>query len=80
MPTKLTPDIITAAIRGFEEQKRQIDTKLAELRAMSSGTPSAAPPAPRRKRRRMSAAASRPHGGSPAQKMGCGEEGAGSLK
>jgi hypothetical protein len=35
MPTKLTTGIITAAIEGFESQKRQID----ELRAMLSGGP-----------------------------------------
>jgi hypothetical protein len=28
MPTKLTPKIITAAILGFEEQKRHIDTQI----------------------------------------------------
>src|ERR1022692_414699 len=39
MPTKLTTEIITAAILGFEEQKRHIDTKIAELRAMLSGSP-----------------------------------------
>ena len=36
---KLTPEIITAAILGFEEQKRHIDSKIAELRAMLSGGP-----------------------------------------
>src|ERR1035441_8235409 len=36
MPTKLTTEIITAAILGFEEQKRHIDAKIAELRAMRS--------------------------------------------
>src|ERR1039457_167694 len=39
MSTKLTTEIITAAILGFEEQKRHIDTKIAELRAMLSGSP-----------------------------------------
>ena len=35
MPTRnLTPQIINAAILGFEEQKRHIDTQIAELRAM----------------------------------------------
>ncbi len=34
MPTKLTPDIITAAILGFEEQKRHLDSQIAALRAI----------------------------------------------
>jgi hypothetical protein len=34
MPTKLTPEIISAAILGFEEQKRHIDANIAELRAI----------------------------------------------
>src|ERR1039457_7601671 len=34
MPPRLTHEIITAAILGFEEQKRQIDTKIAEIRAI----------------------------------------------
>ena len=34
---KLTAEIITAAILGFEAQKTKIDTQLAELRAMLSG-------------------------------------------
>ena len=57
---KLTPEIITAAILGFEEQKRHIDSKIAELRAMLSGGPgetAATPVAPTRKRRKFSAAA-----------------------
>jgi hypothetical protein len=55
----LTPAIITAAILGFEEQKRNIDTQVAELRALLSGhatEAAAAPEAPQRKRRKMSAA------------------------
>jgi hypothetical protein len=60
MPTKLTHEIITAAILGFEEQKRHIDTKIAELRAVLSGGRSetaSSLDAPKRKRRKMSAAA-----------------------
>jgi hypothetical protein len=35
MPTqKLTPEIITAAIQGFEFQKTSIDGKIAQLRAL----------------------------------------------
>jgi hypothetical protein len=32
MPQKLTQEIITAAIAGFEAQRRHIDSKIAELR------------------------------------------------
>jgi hypothetical protein len=59
---KLTPEIITAAILGFEEQKRHIDSKIAELRAMLPGGLGKAammPEAPTRKRRKFSAAARR---------------------
>jgi len=59
---KLTPEIITAAILGFEEQKRHIDSKIAELRAMLPGGPAetaATPDAPTRKPRKFSAAARR---------------------
>src|ERR1035441_5904810 len=37
MLTKLTPEIISAAILGFEEQKRHIDANIAELRAILAG-------------------------------------------
>jgi hypothetical protein len=37
MPPKLTSEIITAAIEGFEAQKRHIDSQIAELRAMLPG-------------------------------------------
>jgi hypothetical protein len=59
MPPRLTPEIIIAAIDGFEAQKRRIDAQISELRAMQSGefTENAALVAPtRRKRGRMSAA------------------------
>ncbi|MGO9261168.1 MAG: hypothetical protein ACLQU1_33395 [Bryobacteraceae bacterium] len=60
MPTqKLTNDIVTAAILGFEEQKRHIDTRIAELRTVLSGggtETGAAPETPRRKRRKINAA------------------------
>ena len=59
MPThKVTTEIITAAILGFEEQKRGINAQIAELRAMLSGGPAEATttkPA-RKPRRKMSAA------------------------
>ena len=60
MPTNLTPEIIIAAILGFEEQKRHIDTTIAGLRAVLSGgpaEPASSLEAPKRKRRNMSAAA-----------------------
>ena len=47
MPThKLTAEILNAAILGFEEQKRRIDTQIAELRAMLHGGPTATAAAP----------------------------------
>jgi len=39
MPTKLTSEIIAAAIEGFESQKRHIDGQIAELRQMLDGGP-----------------------------------------
>ena len=61
MPTtKLTNEVLLAAIEGFESQKRRIDEQIAELRQMMTGAPAAEPasPAPSRKgARRMSAAA-----------------------
>jgi hypothetical protein len=64
MPTNLTPQIINAAIVGFEQEKLRIDTQIAELRAMLDGgstkpTPAARPEAPTVKRRKFSAAARR---------------------
>ncbi|MGA2273010.1 MAG: hypothetical protein ABSH00_05610 [Bryobacteraceae bacterium] len=59
MPIKLTNEILTAAIEGFESQKAQINAQIAELRQMLSG-PSAettvAPGPLKRKRRKISAA------------------------
>jgi hypothetical protein len=64
MPTNLTPQIINAAIVGFEQEKLRIDTQIAELRSMLDGgptklTPAAMPEAPTLKRRKFSAAARR---------------------
>ena len=56
---KLTPEIIAAAIDGYEAQKIRIDGKIAELRAMlpgGSAEPAATPEPAKRKRRKMSAA------------------------
>src|SRR5450759_4429449 len=61
MPThKLTPEIINAAVEGFEQQKLRIDAQIAELRAMLHGGPTAtaaAPEAATHKRKKFSAAA-----------------------
>jgi hypothetical protein len=62
MPTKLTPEIITAAVQGFEAQKTRIDAQIAELRAVLTGGPAAAattPEPPTRRRKRFSAASRR---------------------
>src|ERR1039457_4770224 len=59
MPPKLTPEIIAAAIEGFEAQKTRIDYQIAELRTVLTGGsagPAAAPEPPKHKRRKMSAA------------------------
>src|SRR3954453_10543507 len=57
MPPKLTNEIIDAAIEGFEAQKRRIDDRISELRAMRSGSPAPAASAPTKQpRRKMSAA------------------------
>src|SRR5260370_37469119 len=58
MSNNLNPQIIAAAIEGFESQKKRLDAQIRELRAMLNGgrtKPGAAEP-PKRKRRRISAA------------------------
>jgi len=37
MPQKLTPQIVSAAIAGFQQQKLDIDKQIAELRSMLPG-------------------------------------------
>ena len=63
MPTqKLTPEIITAAVLGFEQQKTHIDAKIAELRALlpgGSAETAATLEVPIRKRKKFSAASRR---------------------
>ena len=59
---KLTNQIITAAIDGFEAQKLRIDAQLAELRGMLDGShnnhvETSASPEPTHRGRKMSAAA-----------------------
>ena len=57
MPTKLNTEIVAAAIAGFEEQKKRLDTQIAELRnLLSPGATDSNTLAPK-KRGRMSAAA-----------------------
>lgn len=62
---KFTPEIISAAIDGFEAQKTRIDARIAELRAMLPGAPpqsvdkGTTEAAPQRKRRKFSAGAIR---------------------
>jgi len=60
MPTtKLTGEILVAAIEGFEAQKRRIDGQIAELRQMLDGgrpKPAITAEPQKRKRRKMSAA------------------------
>lgn len=59
MPPKLTNEIITAAILGFEEQKHKLDAQIAELRAhLPGGTEPTSEPT-KRPRRKMSAAGRR---------------------
>jgi hypothetical protein len=38
MPTKLKTEIVTAAIAGFEQQKKRIDAQIAELYQMLNPT------------------------------------------
>jgi hypothetical protein len=62
MPTtRLTTEIIKAAILGFEEQKRRISAQIAELRAMMPGgnTNGATRSEPTARRRKKFSAASR---------------------
>jgi hypothetical protein len=59
---RLTNEIITAAVLGFEQQKTHIDAKIAELRALLPGGPAetaATLEAPTRKRKKFSAASRR---------------------
>src|SRR5712691_10024303 len=61
MPQKLTPEILVAAIAGFEAQKNHIDSRIAEVRSMLDGgsTGPAVTPSETGKRKRRFSAASR---------------------
>jgi len=52
MATKLSNEIIAAAIQGYEAQKQQIDAKLDELRGMLAPRTSESEAAPRKRRKR----------------------------
>ena len=57
MPQELTPEIVRAAIAGFQQERLQIDAQIAELRAMlfSGNTATNSPGSTAPKRRRFSA-------------------------
>ena len=60
MPTqKLTNEIISAAIDGYEFQKTRIDAKIAELKAMLPGGPAGTAAPETTKRKKFSAATRR---------------------
>jgi len=62
MPTKLTNELIAAAIEGYEAQKQRLEVRIAELRGLLKGhAPAAAttPEAPTGKRRKFSVATRR---------------------
>jgi hypothetical protein len=60
MTTKLHAEILIAAIEGFEDQKKRIDAKIADLRqVLGTGTADGAAPQASKPRRHMSAAARR---------------------
>jgi sRNA-binding protein len=61
MPTKLSNEVILAAIEGFQSQKNQIDSQIAGLRQLLNGnrTGSVAETTPVHKRKKFSAAARR---------------------
>jgi hypothetical protein len=59
MSTKLRPEIIAAAIEGFESQKLRLDAQISELRAMLNGTQPKAAAAPQTGTRRKVSAAAR---------------------
>jgi hypothetical protein len=61
MPTKLTTEILNAAIEGFESQKRRINLQIDELRQQLRGgrTEATEAPAGPARRRKMSAAGRR---------------------
>jgi hypothetical protein len=62
MPQKISTELLTAAIEGFEEKKRRLDSKINELRAILSGSPAKATATPEARtgtRKKFSAASRR---------------------
>jgi len=62
MTTKLSPEVLLAAIEGFESQKKRINAQIAELHQVRNGGRTEAvikPDLPMRKRRKFSAATRR---------------------
>jgi hypothetical protein len=58
MPIKLTTEILTAALAGYEEQKKRLDAQIAGLRELlTGGSTDGATPKTAQPRRKMSAAA-----------------------
>ena len=57
MPTKLNTEIVAAAIAGFEQQRKRLDTQIAELRDLLSPSATDSNTLAPKKRGRMSAAA-----------------------
>ncbi len=60
MPQRLTPEIIIAAIAGFEVQKTQIEAKISDIkRLLDGGTGTTAPTETAQPRKKRSAAVRR---------------------
>jgi hypothetical protein len=59
MPQKLSHEIITAAIAGFEAQKQRINSKIAELRSLLNHRDGHASTEATKVKRKMSAASRR---------------------
>ena len=60
MSTQLRPEIIHAAIQGFEAQKERLDVQIAELRAMLNGASPKTEAATQGGRRRRVSATEKP--------------------
>jgi hypothetical protein len=77
MPTKLTNEVITAAIEGFEAQKVRIDAQISELRGLLNGSPAeteATPGVAAPKRKRILRGGSKADEGSSTASVGQGQK------